>query len=72
VGLTYVTGRWTLSPLEVRATLVAGSSEWFTSLSTPHTIPGVFHKWLSLHLLVGINIRVLGVSSLTLVLHNLL
>jgi hypothetical protein len=70
VGLTYVAGRWAWSPLAVIMTSVAG--EWFTTLSTLRTIPGMVYERPSLHLFGGINSRVPGVGSLTLVLHDLL
>jgi hypothetical protein len=72
MGLTYVTNRWAWSPLVVKVTSVAYSSEWFITLSTPRMILGTVHEQPSLHLLDGINSRVSGVGSLTLVIHNLL
>jgi hypothetical protein len=38
VGLTCVVGRWAWSPLAVKMMSVAGSGEWFVTLSTPHVI----------------------------------
>jgi hypothetical protein len=72
VGLTCMADRWAWSPLVVKAMSIIGSGERFMTLSMPCMILGMVHEQFSLHLLGGINNRLLGVGSLTLVFHSLL
>jgi hypothetical protein len=52
-----------LTPLAVRALPVAGGSELFVILGTPHTISGAILEQSSLRLSDGINNRVSGINT---------